>query len=100
MKKIIFCFCLLFCASNVFAEHYIVKFEIRQQRTGLDIFDLGGQIKDAMNAMTIEIPVEKEYFDSVKINQNIEKDFRMGSLLLNGSFSNWIIKIKEKRIQN
>lgn len=47
---------------------YVITFEIKQSHFSLD---LGKHLKDAMNAIEIEIPVDKEYFDSVEVGDAI-----------------------------
>jgi outer membrane murein-binding lipoprotein Lpp len=75
---------------------YIITFNIKQSHFTLD---LEQHLKDSMNAITIQIPVDKEYYDSVEIGDTIADDFRMGSFILYGSFGNWNITVKDKTIQ-
>ena len=75
---------------------YVVTFEIKQSHFS---FDVTKHIKDAMNAIEIEIPVDKEYYDSVDVGDTINNDFRVGSLALKGSFGTWNIEVIDKRIE-
>lgn len=75
---------------------YVITFEIKQSHFSLD---LGKHLKDAMNAIEIEIPVDKEYFDSVEVGDTINDDFRVGSLVMKGSFGSWDITVKDKEIR-
>lgn len=75
---------------------YIVTFNIKQSHFTLDI---GQYIKDEMNDISIQIPVDKEYYDSVEVGDTIADDFRMGSLIMYGSFGNWNITVEDKCIQ-
>lgn len=75
---------------------YVITFEIKQSHFSLD---LGKHLKDAMNATEIEIPVDKEYFDSVEVGDTINDDFRVGSLVMKGSFGSWDITVKSKDIR-
>lgn len=75
---------------------YVITFEIKQSHFSLD---LGKHLKDAMNAIEIEIPVDKEYFDSVEVGDAINDDFRVGSLVMKGSFGSWDITVKSKDIR-
>ena len=77
-------------------EVYIVTYEIRQSHITLDIEE---HIKDSMNTITIDIPVDNEYYDSLTIGQNIKDDFRMGSLVMKGSWGSWKVSVKDKRIE-
>lgn len=75
---------------------YVITFKIKQSHFSLD---LGKHLKDAMNAIEIEIPVDKEYFDSVEVGDAINDDFRVGSLVMKGSFGSWDITVKSKDIR-
>lgn len=75
---------------------YIVTFNIKQSHFTLD---LGQHLKDEMNDISIQIPVDKEYYDSVEVGDTIADDFRMGSLIFKGSFGNWDITVEDKSIE-
>ena len=75
---------------------YVITFKIKQSHFSLDI---GKHLKDAMNAIEIEIPVDKEYFNSVEAGDTINDDFRVGSLVMKGSFGSWDITVKSKDIR-
>ena len=75
---------------------YIITFSLKQSHFSLDI---GQHLKDAMNEITIQIPVDKEYYDSVRVGERIADDFRVGSLIMSGSFGNWNVTVKNKEIQ-
>lgn len=77
-------------------EKYIVTFNIKQSHFTLDFTQ---HIKDEMNDISIQIPVDKEYYDSVEIGDTIADDFRMGSLIMSGSFGNWDVTVEDKCIQ-
>ena len=75
---------------------YIVTFNIKQSHFTLDLSE---HMKDEMNDISIQIPVDKEYYDSVEVGDTIADDFRMGSLVMKGSFGNWDITVEDKEIQ-
>ena len=75
---------------------YIVTFNIKQNHFSLDLSE---HMKDEMNDISIQIPVDKDYYDSVNIGDTITDDFRMGSLIMQGSFGNWDITVENKEIQ-
>lgn len=75
---------------------YIITFNIKQSHFTLDI---GQHLKDEMNDISIQIPVDKEYYDKVEVGDVIADDFRMGSLIFKGSFGNWDITVEDKCIQ-
>lgn len=75
---------------------YVVTFRIKQSHFTLDI---GEHLKDSMNEITFEVPVDKEYYDSVSVGDTINDDFRMGSLIMHGSFGNWKVTVDKKEIR-
>ena len=75
---------------------YVITLNIKQSHFTLD---LGQHLKDEMNAISIQIPVDKEYYDSVEVGDTIADDFRMGSLVFKGSFGSWDITVEDKSIQ-
>lgn len=74
---------------------YIMTFEIKQSH----FLDIGKMIKDEMNAIEMQIPVDKEYFDSFEVGDKIDYSFRFGSFLLEGSIGNWNIKVIDKGVK-
>ena len=52
-----------------------------------------------MNAVDFEIPVDKEFYDSVEEGQEIIDNFRFGSMVLYGSFGDWEMKVKKKYVK-
>ena len=75
---------------------YVIAFNIKQTHFTLDI---GEHLKDAMNDISIEIPVDKEYYDSVEVGDTIDDSFRVGSFIWKGSFGNWKVTIESKDIR-
>lgn len=75
---------------------YILSLRLKQSRFSLD---LGKHAKDAMNAIEFDLPVDKQLYDQVRVGTELVDDFRSGSFIMNGSFSSWKIKVKNKRIQ-
>lgn len=75
---------------------YILTLEIKQSHFTLDISE---HLKDSMNAIKIQIPVDKEYYDSIEVGQNIADEFRMGSLVFKGTFGNFKVEVIEKEVQ-
>lgn len=75
---------------------YIITFRIKQTHFTLDI---GEHFKDSMNEITIEIPVDKEYYDSLSVGDTINDEFRMGSLIMHGSLGNWKVIVDDKEIR-
>ncbi len=75
---------------------YVLTLEIKQSHFTLDISE---HLKDSMNAIEIQIPVDKEYYDSVEVGQDIADEFRMGSLVFKGTFGNFKVSVIKKEIQ-
>lgn len=75
---------------------YVIAFNIKQTHFTLDI---GEHLKDAMNDISIEIPVDKEYYDSVEVGDTIDDSFRVGSFIWKGSFGNWKVAVESKDIR-
>lgn len=76
--------------------HYILKIKLKQSRLSLDI---GEHMKDVMNAIEFEIPVDKDFYNRVSVGTKITDEFRIGSFILNGSFSSWDMTVKDKVIR-
>ena len=75
---------------------YVITFNIKQTHFTSDI---GEYLKDAMNDISIEIPVDKEYYDSVEVGDTIDDSFRVGSFIWKGSFGNWKVTVESKDIR-
>ena len=75
---------------------YVITFNIKQTHFTLDI---GEHLKDSMNDISIEIPVDKDYYDSVEVGDVIDDSFRMGSFIWKGSFGNWKVTVESKDIR-
>lgn len=75
---------------------YIVTFNISQKHFTLDLGDI---MKDSMNDISIQIPVDKEYYDSIEVGDTIDDSFRLGSFVFKGSFGSWDITVENKEIQ-
>ena len=75
---------------------YVIAFNIKQTHFTLDI---GEHLKDAMNDISIEIPVDKEYYDSVEVGDTIDDSFRVGSFIWKGSFGSWKVTVESKDIR-
>ena len=80
-------------AENENKIAYYITFQLKQSHFTLD---MGKHLKDAMNAVDFKIPVDKKFYDNVRINQEIVDDFRGGSFLMEGSIGNWKVKVIKK----
>ncbi len=75
---------------------YILKLHLKQSHFSLSIKK---HIKDAMNAIDFEMPVDKEFYNNVSIGSDIVDNFRVGSCVLYGSFGDWKMTVKGKEIR-
>jgi len=75
---------------------YIVKFNLRQSHFSLDLVK---RAKDAINAIEFELPVNKEFYNSIEIGTQVIDKFRVGSLILYGSIGNWHMSVINKEIR-
>ena len=76
--------------------HYILKLKLKQSRVSLSV---SKHIKDAINAIEFELPVDKDFYHSVNVGTKITDKFRAGSFVINGSFSNWNMTVESKIIK-
>jgi len=74
---------------------YVLTLELSQSHFTLDI---GEHMKDAMNAIEFDIPVDKSFYDGVDVGDEIIDDFRAGSFIMNGSFGDWEMEVTHKKI--
>ena len=97
MKKIITIILMLAVAFTVFAEQrYVIEFKLKQTHFTLD---LGQHAKDAMNTIIFELPVDKDFYDSVQEGDVIVNKLRSGSLIISGSFGKWKMIVNKKTIR-
>lgn len=82
-------------ALDVSKNIYIIKVKIHQTTYTLDI---GEHIKNKINDIEFEIPVDKSYYDRCSIGQTVsDPGLKIGSLVFNGDFSKLNITIIGKR---
>lgn len=74
--------------------YYVVTFECSQSHYTLDLSE---HLKDSMNKVKFEVPVDKDFYDKVKVGDTINDSFRMGSFIMKGSIGKWKVKIVDKR---
>ncbi len=75
---------------------YLVEVKLKQKRISTD---LGKHFKDSMNATEFWLPVDEKYFNSLSIGESLLNNFRLGSLVVNGTSSSWSIKVIQKKIE-
>ena len=77
------------------AVRYVLTIDIRQSHLTLNIWE---HIKDSSNAIQLEIPVDKQFYDDVSVGDTLKDDFRTASLLLHGSLGSWDVTVSDKRV--
>ena len=82
--------------SNGYEPSYILTLEIKQSTFTLDI---GEHIKNSINAISMQIPVSKKFYNSVSVGTRISDEFKYGSLVFNGDFSELRVTVKDKQIR-
>ena len=82
--------------SNGREPKYIVKFKIKQGTFTLDVFE---HIKNSVNSIEIEIPVNRDFYKRLSIGQDLTDSFKWGSLIFDGDFSSLHMKVIGKRIE-
>lgn len=76
-------------------EKYLVTFELKQSHFTLDLDE---HVKDAMNKLELQIPVDRDYYYSIEVGDKIVDDFRWGSLVVRSSLGKWKITVKDKEV--
>ena len=74
---------------------YVVTLEIRQTHFTLSPVQ---HIKDASNAIKLDIPVDRAFYDVVEVGTVLNNDFRAASFLLHGSAGNWKVSVADKKV--
>ncbi len=72
---------------------YVITLEISQTHFTTDIHE---HIADAMDELVMDIPVSKEFYNSVEVGDVISNEFKVGELMKNGSYSSWTVKVTKK----
>lgn len=82
--------------TNAKSLKYMLKLRLKQSHLSLSIKK---HIKDAVNAIEFELPVDKEFYDSVSEGTEIIDKFRFGSMILYGTLGDWEMTVKEKYVK-
>ena len=77
-------------------KRYIMTLKIKQSHFSLNIKD---HAKDSMNAIELDIAVDKEYYDSYEEGDEILSEFRSGSFVTSGKLGSWKITLKDQRVE-
>ena len=82
--------------ANAKGPKYMLKLRLKQSHLSLSIKK---HIKDAVNAVEFELPVDQEFYDSVSEGTEIIDKFRFGSMVLYGTLGDWEMTVKQKYIK-
>ena len=77
--------------------YYLLTLQIKQSTFTLDI---GEHIKNKANEIEMTIAVDKRFYNSVQVGEEISNSFKMGSLVFDGDFSSLKVRVKSKQIVN
>lgn len=80
-------------SANATRTVYMIQIDIRNSSFSLDI---GKHIRNAMNAVQMDIPVDKEFYDAVKEGQELKSGFKTASFVMKGSISSIKISCVKK----
>ena len=61
--------------------------------------DMGQHIKDAANAFTFDIPVDRGFYNSVNVGSNLKEASMNGSLWMSGKFGSVNLTVEKKYIK-
>ena len=75
---------------------YILKLKLKQASFSLSVKK---HIRNAINAIEFELPVDKDFYDSVSEGTEIVDKFRFGSLVLYGTLGDWEMTVRGKEIR-
>ena len=75
---------------------YILKLKLKQASFSLSVKK---HIRNAVNAIEFELPVDKDFYDSVSEGTEIVDKFRFGSLVLYGTLGDWEMTVRGKEIR-
>lgn len=75
---------------------YLVKFKVKQ---GTFSLSPGEHIKNEMNAIEMEMPVSRDFYNRLKIGDDLMDKFKGGSFWIDGDLSWLHMKVVSKRIK-
>lgn len=73
--------------------HYVLTLKVKQSTFTLSISE---HIKNSMNAIEFNIPVEKSFWESQSVGSELSNRWKPGSLLFNGDFSKLKVTVTNK----
>jgi hypothetical protein len=76
--------------------HCVLTLEVRQQHYTLDPLE---HIKDRMNDLQFDVPVEQSFCDAVSVGDVLSRRFRWGSWLIRQNYGGWSVSVVGKRTE-
>ena len=73
--------------------YYVLTLKVKQSTFTLSISE---HIKNSMNAIEFNIPVEKSFWESQSIGSELSNHWKPGSLIFNGDFSKLKVTVTNK----
>lgn len=75
---------------------YILTLKLKESSFTLNI---GKHIKNSMNAITFELPVDKRFYDEVSVGNEIIDEFKTASFWLKGNIGSYHMIVEKKTIR-
>ena len=80
---------------NIYSNtKYVLTIQVKEMTYSIG---LGDHPVDELNAVDIDIPVDKEYYDSLEVGDIIDTKFYMGNVVLKNITGRYSILVIEKR---
>ena len=96
MKKI-FLIIMLLALSSFAADLCVVNFKIKQSTFTLSISE---HLKNEANKQFLQLPVDCDFYDNLRIDQELHSEFKFVSFIFNGDFSKLKITVHDKKKVN
>lgn len=89
----------LYESADGLATYSVPQVEIEASKISYTL-DPFTHLGNAMKAQRITLPVSEDYFNSVRVGQELDSKFNTGDLLFEGDLSSYDVKVAGKRLQN
>jgi hypothetical protein len=96
MKKI-FAIIMSLALSSFAGELCVVTFKIKQSTFTLSISE---HFKNEANKQFLQIPVDCDFYNTLRIGQELHSEFKVGSFIFNGDLSKLEVTVHDKKKVN
>jgi len=79
--------------NSLLSKRYVITLELKESHMTIDIWQ---HVEDEANKVTFNIPVDKEFYNSIKVGDFLKNEFRAGSFIVSGSLGGWEVKVVKK----